>query len=130
MVSHKIDTAEARPQTKRFYRASPKVREEIDKQMNELLSSGSIEPSTSEWTSPVVLVKKKDNSYRFAVDYRQLNSVTKPMSFPMPRLEDIWDAVGSVNAKVFSVIDLAGAFWQIPVMCEQLLRYYNKETSF
>ena len=115
VVTHKIDTGDARPQAKRFYRASPKVREEIDRQINELLSCGFIEPSTSEWTSPVVLVKKKDGSYRFAVDYRQLNSVTKPRSFPMPRLEDIWDAIGASNARVYSVIDLAGAFWQLPV---------------
>ena len=115
LVTHKIDTANARPQAKRFYRASPKVREEIDRQIEELLSCGFIEPSTSEWTSPVVLVRKKDGSFRFAVDYRQLNAVTKPMSFPMPRLEYIWDAIGATNATVYSVIDLAGAFWQLPV---------------
>ena len=112
---HRIDTGTSQPQVKRFYRASPKVREEIDRQIEELLSCGFIEPSTSEWTSPVVLVKKKDGSYRFAVDYRQLNSVTRPMNFPMPRLEDIWDAIGASGAKVYSVIDLAGAFWQLPV---------------
>ena len=114
-MEHTIDTGDAPPKTMRFYRASPKVRQEIDDQIGLLLEQGFIEPSTSEWTSPVVLVKKKDGSFRFAVDYRQLNAVTRPMNFPLPRLEDIWDAIGESHAKIYSVIDLASGFWQMPV---------------
>ena len=125
LMSHKIDTGDTPPKAKRFYRASPKVREEIERQVEELLACGFIEPSTSEWTSPVVLVKKRDGSFRFAVDYRHVNAVTKPMSFPVPRLEDIWDAIGAKQAKIYSTIDLAGAFWQIPIHPES-----KDKTSF
>ena len=55
----------------------------------------------SPWESPVVLVKKKDGTYRFAVDYRKLNSVTFPISHPLPHFEDIVDAVGSSQAQFF-----------------------------
>ena len=105
LMSHKIDTGDAPPKAKRFYRASPKVREEIERQVEELLACGFIETSTSEWTSPVVLVKKRDGSFRFAVDYRHVNAANKPMSFPVPRLEDIWDAIGAKQAKIYSTID-------------------------
>ena len=114
-VEHEIVTGDAPPQRKRFYRASPQIRAEIDKQIDTLLQHGFIEPSTSEWTSPVVMVKKKDGSLRFAVDYRQLNAVTQPMNFPLPRLEDIWDAIGESEAKIWSVIDLTSSFWQMPM---------------
>ena len=73
---------------------------------------GFIEPSTSEWRSPVVLVKKPDGSWRFCCDYRKLNAVTRPQSFPLPRLEDVWDAVGASGAKVFSVVDMSSGFNQ------------------
>ena len=70
-----------------------------------------IKPSKSPWASPVVLVRKRDGTHRFCVDYRVLNSVTKPDSFPLPRIEDLLDQLGS--SKYFSTIDLASGFWQI-----------------
>ncbi|PIK57744.1 hypothetical protein BSL78_05352 [Apostichopus japonicus] len=105
----------APPQRQRFYRTTPKIKDEIEKQVNDMLQNGIIEPSISEWQSPVVLVKKKDGSYRFAVDYRKLNSVTRPMHFPLPLLEDVFDAVGESEAQIFSVLDLFSGFWQVPM---------------
>ena len=61
------------------------------------------------------MVKKKSGEFRFAIDYRRLNRVTKPMSFPLPRLDDVFDTVGSANAKIFTTLDLASGFWQIPL---------------
>lgn len=52
------------------------------------------------------MCRKKDNSYMFAVDYRDLNSVTEPMNFPLPRMEDVMDSVGENNSKIFTVLDL------------------------
>lgn len=115
VYQHKVDTGHASPIRQCFYRTSPAIKLEIERQVEELLDNGIIEPSTSEWQSPVVLVKKKNGTYRFAVDYRKLNAVTKPMSFPLPRLEDVFDSLGEKQPTVFSVLDLASGFWQIPL---------------
>ena len=97
------------------YRTTPEKRAEIEHQVEELLDSDIIEPSVSEWQATVVLVKNKDSSYRFAVDYRKLNQVTKPISYPLPRIEDVFDSVGQEQAKIFSTLDMASGFWQIPL---------------
>ena len=71
------------PIKQRPYRLSPVVKKEIDRQVDEMLEKGIIQESVSPWSSPVVLVKKKDGSYRFCVDFRKVNKVTKVDSFPM-----------------------------------------------
>ena len=115
LYAHRIETGEARPIKQAPFRVCPEKKDEIDQQVQELLENNIIQPSISPWQSPVVLVKKKDNTYRFAVDYRKLNSVTSPMYHPLPRLEDIFDAIGNSQAQVFSTLDLASGFWQIPL---------------
>ena len=112
---HRIDTGDARPVRQAPYRTTPEKGDEIERQVGELLESDIIEPSVSQWQSPVVLVKKKDSSYRFAVDYRKLNSVTQPISYPLPRIEEVFDSIGRKEAKIFSSLDLASGFWQIPL---------------
>ena len=112
-VQHDIDTGDARPVSQRFYRTSPEKRNEIDRQVFELLQLGRIEPSTSEWRAPVVLVKKADGTWRLCCDYRKLNSVTWPQSFPLSLLEDVWDAIGEKKAQVLSCLDLRNGFWQL-----------------
>ena len=69
-----------------------------------------IQPSKSPWASPVVLVRKRDGTHRFCVDYRELNSVTKPDTYPLPRTEDLLDQLG--KSRYFSTLDLASGFWQ------------------
>lgn len=59
--------------------------------------------------------EKEKCQLRFAVDYRELNAVTKQFTFPLPRLEDVFDTIGSSQAKLFSTLDLASGFWQIPM---------------
>ncbi len=112
---HKIDTGDARPIRMPPYRVNPDKKSEIDRQVKEMRDADIIEPSISEWQAPVVLVKKKDNKWRFAVDYRQLNKVTQPISQPLPKLDDIFDQIGHRKAKIFSSLDLASGFWQIPL---------------
>ena len=69
VVSHAIKTGDTPPVKQRAYRSSPKIREEIQKQCDNLLDNGLIEESFSPWSSPIVMVKKKDGTYRFLCNY-------------------------------------------------------------
>lgn len=82
--------------------------------------NGIIEPSTSHWSSPVVLVKKKNDEFRFAIDYR--NKVTIPMSFPLPHLDSVFDCIGEAQAKFFSCLDMRSSFWQVPLDKESQIK--------
>ncbi|KAG5885995.1 hypothetical protein JTB14_025389 [Gonioctena quinquepunctata] len=83
VVQHKTDTGGARPIRQSARRLPLAKKEEADKIVSDMGKEGVIEPSDSPWSSPVVLVKKKDGSTRFCVDYRQLNNVTKKDSYPL-----------------------------------------------
>jgi len=90
VVTHKIDTENALSIRQRPYRHSPDARKEIDRQVDHLLKHDIIVESNSSWSSPVVLVKKKNNTHRLCIDMRKVNSVTRPIFFPLPLLEDIF----------------------------------------
>ena len=62
--------------------------QEVERQVGELVDKGLVEPADSAWSSPVVLVKKKDGSWRLCVDYRQLNAVTRKDAYPLPRIDE------------------------------------------
>ena len=78
-----------------------------------MLTNGIAEPCASSWSSPCILVPKPDNTFRFCSDFRKVNNVTKPDSFPLPRMEDCIDQVGS--AKFVSKFDLLKGYWQVPL---------------
>ena len=111
ITKHKIITTSDRPIKSNSYRVSPFERKIISEQINELISIGVIERSNSQWSSPVILVKKKDDSYRFCVDFRRLNNITIKDNYPLPRIEDSLDALA--GSKYFSSIDLTSGFWQV-----------------
>ena len=113
LAKMEIDTGDASPVKQPPRRMPFAVRQEVIKQLTEMQRSGVIEPSNSPWSSPVVIVRKKDGSHRFYVDYRSLNALTKPDAFPLPRIGDILDQLG--GAQYFSTLDLASGFWQIRV---------------
>ena len=94
-------------------RYSPIEQSEIERQVQEMLEQGIIEPSTSPYGSPVLLVKKPDGSWRFCVDYRALNAVTVKNGFPLPRIDDLLDKIQ--GAQYFSSIDLLQGFFQLPL---------------
>lgn len=86
---HNIDTGDS-PPIRQYPRRLPyHYRDEVDKQVKDMLSQRVIQPSISPWASPVVLVKKKDGSYRFCIDYRKLNLVTKQNAKPL-QLMTFW----------------------------------------
>ncbi len=111
LVQMEVITGEAPPKKQRPYRLPFAAREEVARQIKRMEEAGVIQPSKSPWASPIVLVRKKDGSHRFCVDYRALNAVTTPDTFPLPRIDDLLDQLG--NAKYFSTLDLAAGYWQI-----------------
>jgi len=100
----------------RPYRHSKEARNAIQKNVTELLQAGLITPSDSLWQSPVILVAKKNTSEaRFCIDLRGLNMRSQPNFFPIPSLATVLDVLADKNPSVFSSLDLAQAFWQVPL---------------
>jgi hypothetical protein len=101
----------ARPVNIRSYRYPPMLKDEIEHQVTQMLQQGIIQPSNSPFSSPVLLVKKKDGSWRFCVDYRYLNDLTVKGTFPIPVFEQLMDELS--NAKWFSILDLFAGYHQV-----------------
>jgi len=76
-----------------------------------MLETGVIEPSNSSWASPVCLVKKKDGTFRFCIDYRRVNAVSKKDAYPIPDIQDALDNLR--GSRCFATIDLLSGYWQL-----------------
>ena len=111
LAKHTIDTGDAKP-IKQFLRKQPMIHvETIDTQVKEMIKSNVIVPSQSPWVSNVVIVRKKDNSFRFCVDYRPLNSVTRKDAYPLPRIDTCLDALS--GSRYLSSFDLRSGYHNV-----------------
>ena len=110
---HDIELTDPRPIKSRPYPLPHALRQVVEDEVKEMLELGVIEPSSSPYASPVVLVKKPDGSNRFCCDYRKLNMITVPDAEPIPDQEEIFTALA--KDRYFSKLDLTKGYWQIPL---------------
>ena len=103
LVRHVINTGDHQPFKQELRRQPIAHLPVIDKAVDDMLANDIIEPSSSPWASNVVLVRRSDGNLRFCIDYRRLNSVTIKDSYPLPRIDSCFDALG-------------GVFWQLGVI--------------
>ena len=112
-MEHQVTTTGTRPVRLPPYRLPHAYRDLVEKEIKEMLVAGVIEPSSSEWASPIVLVDKKDGTLRLCVDYRRLNAESLADAYPMPRIDDLIDRLG--KAKFITTLDLTRGYWQVPM---------------
>jgi hypothetical protein len=118
-----IDTGQSKPRNKHPYRIPKRWKQKLVAEIQVLLKTEVIRPSKSPWASPVVCVAKPGDLLRMCIDYRDLNSITEPDSYPMPLIEEIIERVAP--AKFISTLDLAKGYYQVP-----LARDVMKKTAF
>ena len=116
LIEHKIVTRPGVTVRSRPYRLPEHKRKVVKEELDAMLAMGVIEESHSGWSSPIVLVRKKDGSIRFCVDYRKVNDVSRFDAYPMPRVDELLDRLGT--ARFFTTLDLTKGYWQIPMSPE------------
>ena len=110
-VRHTIETGSAHPIRQPPRRVPVHKRQQVTNLVNDMLNKNIIEPFASPWSSPVVLVKKKDGSLSFCIDYRKVNNVTKKDAYPLPLITDTLDTLA--RSKWFTTLDLLSGYWQV-----------------
>ena len=110
-VEHDIDTGDVPPIRQKCRPPAHALRDIEDEEIEKMLKNDQIEPSNSPWASPVVLVKKKDGSTRFCIDYRKLNAVTIKDAYPLPNIQDCINTLQ--DGKYFCTIDLKSGYWHV-----------------
>lgn len=123
LLKHRIDLHDEHPFKQIYRRIPPSMYEEVKNHLHLLLRTGIIRKSHSPYSSNLVLVKKKDNSLRICVDYRQLNQKTKKDAYVLPRIEEILDCLA--GNRYFSVIDMKSGFHQV-----EILEEHKERTAF
>ncbi|MEL7181406.1 MAG: reverse transcriptase domain-containing protein, partial [Pseudomonadota bacterium] len=115
-VYHHINTGDSRPIKLPPHRVAPGKLPDVKAEVQDMLQRGIIQPSNSPYSAPIVMVRKKDGSNRFCVDYRRLNEVTRKDAQPIPNIDQTLDALK--GSKWFSSLDLASGYWQVEVAPE------------
>ena len=111
-VKHKINLTDDTPFKGPYRRISPALYEEVRQHLKEMLEADAIRPSVQR-SSNVFLVRKKDGSLRFCIDFRKLNSRTVRDAYNLPRVNDIIDTL--IGSKYFSKLDLRSGYWQVEI---------------
>ena len=106
MVEHSIDTSTAKPVKEPPRRLPYALRKQLEEELDKLLEINCIEPASSPYASPLVLVRKPDGNLRVCVDYRSVNKDTIPDRYPLPRVDELIDSIGSQKAVYFTKLDL------------------------
>ena len=113
LLKHKIKLTDDTPFKEPYRRIPPGMYEEVRQHVKEMLDVGAIQPSHSPFSSNIVLVRKKDGTLRFCIDYRKLNSRTVKDAYNLPRIDDTIDRL--VGSKFFTKLDLTSSYWQVEV---------------
>lgn len=112
LVELEIKT-DSSPIKQRYYPISPALQKEVNCELEKMLADGIIERSSSPWSSPIVMIKKKSGGWRFCVDYRVLNKATIKDSYPLPYVNTTLDKLR--DARYLTTLDIKSAYWQIPI---------------
>ena len=124
LAEHYIDTGDHKPFKLPCHRIPLFQRPIIEKEISKMLEQNVIEPSASPWNSPICFVSKKQTGeWRFCVDLRALNSITKLDTYPLPRIDETLERLS--NSEYFSTLDMASGYWQI-----SLNKADRQKTSF
>ena len=119
-AKHVIELLDEEPFKERFCRIAPPLLEEVRQNIQDMLDGGAIHPSQSPWCNAVVLVRKKDGTLRFCIDFGRLNARTKKDAYPLPWMQETMECM--VGAWLFSSMDLKSGFWQVK-MSEESQQY-------
>ena len=125
IIQHEIHLSEYTPFKSKVYTVPQMLRTKVETELTSLLNEGLIQPSQSQFSSPMVLVKKKNNDIRICCDYRKLNKITNIDQEGLSNMEEIINTMG--QSTIFSTLDLTRGFWQIPV--EQNSKQYTAFTT-
>ena len=110
-------------------RCTEAQRQELEKQLNDLMESDNIRESNEHENSPSFFVPKPDHTWRFVVDYRMLNECTTKLGWPLPNIKDVLDRIGTKRPRYFGVMDLTKGYYQI-LMHENSRKYTAISTPF
>uniref|UniRef100_A0ABD2WPB5 RNA-directed DNA polymerase n=1 Tax=Trichogramma kaykai TaxID=54128 RepID=A0ABD2WPB5_9HYME len=113
LIEHEIEVTCQRPIKQRCYPVSKKLEDIMYEQLDNMIRQGIVKPSKSSWASPVVMVKKANGKYRFCVDYRKLNAVTKVSARPIPNMDSILRKLRT--ARYITTLDLSQAYHQVRI---------------
>ncbi|XP_046575996.1 uncharacterized protein LOC124284000 [Haliotis rubra] len=110
-----IDTGSHKPLRQRTYHVNPNQREELSKHLQQMLDNDIIEPSFSPWAAPVLLVKKRDLTTRFCVDFRRLNKISTLEHWPLVNIDQSLMSLGTSQACYYTSLDLMSGYHQVPM---------------